>query len=138
VIGSSQNFLLYESFYTFQAQVTETAASTGRLIQARAEELETVILDLNHDVLKRYAAHANFLNLVDREIQSNCKLLSGFPWPINGNSENKLESLCISFLKNCSVAIKPCFVSAYLCESLVSTLKISLRAAILPYSPKFE
>jgi hypothetical protein len=24
------------------------------------------------------------------------KLLSGFPWPINGNSDNNLESLCIS------------------------------------------
>jgi hypothetical protein len=80
--------LLYESFYISLVEVTETAASTGRLIQAREEELETVTLDLHHDVLKRYAAHANFLNVVDREIQGDSKLLSGFPWSINGNTEN--------------------------------------------------
>jgi hypothetical protein len=28
-------------------------------------------------------------------IQSDSKLLSGFPWPINGNSDNNLESSCI-------------------------------------------
>jgi hypothetical protein len=29
-------------------------------------------------------------------IQSDSKLLSWFPWTINGNSDNNLESLCIS------------------------------------------
>jgi hypothetical protein len=27
-------------------------------------------------------------------IQGDSKLLSGFPWPINGNPDNNLESLC--------------------------------------------
>jgi hypothetical protein len=30
------------------------------------------------------------------KLQSDSKLLSGFPWPINGNPDNNLESLCIS------------------------------------------
>jgi hypothetical protein len=29
-------------------------------------------------------------------LQSDSKLLSGFPWPINGNHDNNLESSCIS------------------------------------------
>jgi hypothetical protein len=27
-------------------------------------------------------------------LQNNSKLLSGSPWPINGNTDNNLESLC--------------------------------------------
>jgi hypothetical protein len=29
------------------------------------------------------------------KIQSDSKLLAGFPWPIKGNPDNNLESLCI-------------------------------------------
>jgi hypothetical protein len=41
-------------------EVTETAACTGMLIQARAEELELDILDLkNYIVLKSVGTHEN-------------------------------------------------------------------------------
>jgi hypothetical protein len=29
------------------------------------------------------------------DIENDSKLLSGFPWPIKGNTDNNLESLCI-------------------------------------------
>jgi hypothetical protein len=46
--------------FTCQIEVTETAASTGRLNKVRAEELEMVILDLQNDVLKSYATMKTF------------------------------------------------------------------------------
>jgi hypothetical protein len=38
--------------FTFQTDVIETASSTGRLIQARAEESEMENMDIHDDVLK--------------------------------------------------------------------------------------
>jgi hypothetical protein len=40
------------------------------------------------------AEHNNNIKLLN--IQSDSKLLSGIPWPINGNPDNNLESLCTS------------------------------------------
>jgi hypothetical protein len=54
--------------FTCQIEVTETALFVGRLIQARTEELELGVLDLQNDVVpKSYATHGNFWNMVDRE-----------------------------------------------------------------------
>jgi hypothetical protein len=35
-------------------------------------------------------------NVWHHDIQNDSKLLSKFPWPINGNPDNNLEPLCIS------------------------------------------
>jgi hypothetical protein len=51
--------------FTYKIEETETATSIGRLFQARAEELEPEILDLqNKAVLKSYTTNENFWNLV--------------------------------------------------------------------------
>jgi hypothetical protein len=34
-------------------------------------------------------------------IQGDSKLLSGFPWPINGNPDNNLELPCTKKLRDC-------------------------------------
>jgi hypothetical protein len=115
--------------FTCQIEVTETAASIGRLIQTRAEELELEILDLKNDVvLKSYATHENIWNLVDRE---------------------KLHSLRCAAYK-----ITSYFGFTYICESLFSTMNIikskhrsrladanladCLRAGTSSYTPKFK
>jgi hypothetical protein len=41
------------------------------------------------------SAHKDILDLKS-VIQSDSKLLSGFLWPINGNPDNNLNSLCSS------------------------------------------
>jgi hypothetical protein len=38
----------------------------------------------------------NVFSVWHHNIQDDSKLLSGVPWPVNGNTENNLESLCIS------------------------------------------
>jgi hypothetical protein len=115
--------------FTCQIEVTETAEYIGRLIQARAEGLEVDILDLQIDViLKSYATHENFWNLIDRE---------------------KFPSI-----KSAAYKIKYHFVSTSMFESLSSTMNIMkpkhrsrltdahlddcLRAGTSSYTPKFE
>jgi hypothetical protein len=56
----NQWYLFFLNPFACQIDVTETAASIGILIQARTEELEMAILDLQNDVvLKSYATHKN-------------------------------------------------------------------------------
>jgi hypothetical protein len=52
-----------------QAEVTETVASTDKLIYTRTEEVELENLDLRSVVLKFCITHENFQNLVDQEVQ---------------------------------------------------------------------
>jgi hypothetical protein len=46
-----------------------------------------------------YCQYVTFHILIFEIIQNGSKLLSGFTWPINGNSDNNLESPCISNTK---------------------------------------
>jgi hypothetical protein len=39
-------------------------------------------------------------------IQSDSKLLTGFSWPINGNFDNNLESLCRKTASNLDASAK--------------------------------
>jgi hypothetical protein len=51
-----------------------------------------MILPNNPLLQQYYASLCIQLNVQN----SDSKLLSGFPWPINGNPDNNLESFCIS------------------------------------------
>jgi hypothetical protein len=46
---------------------------------------------------KSYIAYFRKLRVVlkDKDLHSDFKLLSGFPWPINRNPDNNLKSLCM-------------------------------------------
>jgi hypothetical protein len=48
------------------------------------------------------SVHHVYSEHLDVDIQSDSKLLSGFPWPINGNPDNNLEPICIK----CSILRK--------------------------------
>jgi hypothetical protein len=45
------------------------------------------------EYLKNIHIHLKSAKIVQRDSE----LLSGFPWSINGNSDNNSESLCISY-----------------------------------------
>jgi hypothetical protein len=51
-------------------------------------------------------SHSDLVSLLTAQlyVQSDSKLLSGFPWPINGNPDNNIESLCISL---CLTSLTP-------------------------------
>jgi hypothetical protein len=47
-------------------EITDIAAPIGRLIQARAGDLDLEILECQTDILKSYTVDENFWHLVDR------------------------------------------------------------------------